>query len=196
MLDLDFEKAEVDDVVLVFEGYASVFNVLDRDYDIVAEGAFDSFLQDNKGMRLPMFYEHDRESCIGFIKEVKQDKNGLYVMGYVDPSLSSVSKHAYDKIVRTGIGNLSIGYMVNRVHDVKNSSIVADASLIEVSLVSLGSNSLAKIDKYKIINLSDGDTIDNVDFDVNEREDDLEMVCNFVHSISLKLKVFFDLYYA
>jgi hypothetical protein len=93
------------------EGYASVFNVMDRGGDIVMPGAFKATLADwrrRKSMP-PMLWYHDPTCPIGVWSELEEDEKGLKVKGelILDVPQASVVR----SVMRAGaVKGLSIGY--------------------------------------------------------------------------------------
>lgn len=65
------------------DGYASVFNLLDRGGDIVLPGAFKKSLAEwkRKKQPVPMLWHHDPSDPIGVWTELVEDEKGLKVQG-------------------------------------------------------------------------------------------------------------------
>ena len=90
----------------VFEGYASVFDVVDLGMDVVAKGAFAKSL----AVRKPkMLWQHSMADPIGVWDEIREDERGLYVKGRL---LKDVQKgrEAIALIKALAIDGMSIGY--------------------------------------------------------------------------------------
>lgn len=90
-------------------GYASVFNVLDRQGDIVRPGAFTETLRE-RGDRVKVLYQHDSERPIGIPVDMVQDSRGLFVT-------AKISKTRLGDEVLTLIGDgvidaFSIGFTI------------------------------------------------------------------------------------
>ena len=90
-----------------FEGYASVFDVLDLGMDVVAKGAFTKSL--SSGRRVKMLWQHSMADPIGVWDEVREDDRGLFVKGRL---LKEVQKGRETMaLLRAGaIDGMSIGY--------------------------------------------------------------------------------------
>jgi len=90
-----------------FEGYASVFDVLDLGMDVVAKGAFSKSL--GSGRRVKMLWQHSMADPIGVWDEVREDDRGLFVKGRL---LKDVQKGRETMaLLRAGaIDGMSIGY--------------------------------------------------------------------------------------
>lgn len=89
------------------EGYASVFDVLDRGRDIVRPGAFAESIKSRKN-RIPLLWQHDPIKPIGAPLELFEDSRGLYFKDRIaktrlgDETLELVSAGVVDGV--------SIGY--------------------------------------------------------------------------------------
>lgn len=83
---LETAAFEPDGQVGVFEGYASVFNVMDLQNDVVLPGAFTKTVQENGGV-FPLLDQHNPDWEIGLIS-AHEDTYGLKIRGefYVDPA--------------------------------------------------------------------------------------------------------------
>lgn len=107
-LDLD---VKADDENGRVDGYASVFNILDRGGDIMLPGAFKSSLAEwrRKKSPVPMLWQHDPGSPIGTWPELVEDEKGLKVTGQL---ILDVPKAVEVRaLARAGaVKGLSIGY--------------------------------------------------------------------------------------
>lgn len=80
-----------------FEGYGSVFGVVDSYGDVVVRGAFEASLArwKEKGRLPAMLWQHDSAEPLGPYTEMREDENGLYVKGRLliddDPSRSALT---------------------------------------------------------------------------------------------------------
>lgn len=100
-------KAVSDDGSMVFEGYAAVFNVVDRGGDVILPGAFsndiDRFVE--HGI---IADQHNWERPIGKVLELHEDETGLYVKGQLVDTTAGSDTY---KLMRSGVvRGLSIGY--------------------------------------------------------------------------------------
>ncbi len=100
-----------------FEGYGSVFGVLDKGGDIVMPGAFkESLSQHERNKTFPaMLMSHDPRTPIGEWLEIYEDGRGLYCKGQLwlgdkDAPADECALRAYRAMKsKSGMG-LSIGY--------------------------------------------------------------------------------------
>lgn len=127
----------------VLEGYASVFNVEDRQRDVIVKGAFSKTLKKGK---LPLLWQHRAEEPIGTCIELKEDEYGLYVKAIV---LNKVNKaeEAIALLENASIEGLSIGFIVKESYKERSSKVrvIKDLDLYEVSLVTFPANVKAKV---------------------------------------------------
>lgn len=76
--DLKFEMKAVNDDG-TFEGYLSVYGIVDLGNDVVEKGAFTKTIQEQKGV-IPMLWSHDKNTPLGML-ELTDDEYGLAVKG-------------------------------------------------------------------------------------------------------------------
>lgn len=73
----------------IFEGYASVFSVVDSDGDIMEPGAFAAALK-TQSRAVAMFFNHRRnEIPVGKWLDLSEDSTGLHVRGELTPATRS-----------------------------------------------------------------------------------------------------------
>lgn len=138
-----------------FEGYASVFDVLDSDDDIFKPGAFKKIRTTQDGKVRVLLYHNGRQ--IAGKSDFSQDRHGLYVKGRLNLNLS-YTPDAYELMKDGSLNGLSVGFNVLP----KGSTIVEDstarwgyvreihsAELVEYSIVPYGANPEALITDVK-----------------------------------------------
>lgn len=158
-MDVGFDVKAVDEKGM-FEGYASVFNVLDKHEDRVMPGAFRESIEDwqSKGRMPPMLWSHDREEPIGPWLEMEEDDVGLRVKGQllIDDITRARSVHALMR--HKVIGGLSIGFIAREVRwDEKTMERdLIKVDLMEVSPVTFPSNTAAMVLAVKNLESKDG----------------------------------------
>jgi HK97 family phage prohead protease len=118
----------------VFEGYASVFGVVDQGFDIVQRGAFLKSL--SGGRKVKMLWQHDQSQPIGVWDEIKEDERGLKVRGRV---LKEVQKGAEAQaLLKAGaLDSMSIGYRTVEATEEADGRVrkLLEVDLFEISLV-------------------------------------------------------------
>ncbi|MBQ4875024.1 MAG: HK97 family phage prohead protease [Rickettsiaceae bacterium H1] len=133
----------------LFEGYASVFNIIDEMEDLVLLGAFAENLQVNK---IKLLWQHNHELPIGKILDIYEDSNGLYVKAQLILDVRQ-AQEAYSLLKSEVINGLSIGYVV--LSHIMESGIrkIVKADLWEISLVTFPANKFAKVASFKSLSL-------------------------------------------
>jgi HK97 family phage prohead protease len=166
-----FELKREPDEDGVFEGYASVFDVVDLGMDVVAKGAFAKSL----AVRKPkMLWQHSMADPIGVWDEIREDERGLYVKGRL---LKDVQKgrEAIALIKALAIDGMSIGYRTIEAIDEAGGRV---RKLIELELheISIVTNPMLPVARVASIKSEDGR------FDIRSLERALRDVCGFSQS--------------
>lgn len=137
-----------------FAGYGSIFGNKDSHGDVVMPGAFSKSLAEHrrKGTRPKLFWQHDMGKPIGKWIDFSEDGKGLYMEGQLNMNVQQ-GREAHALLKAGDIDGLSIGYRVppgGAEADEKAGVIrLKELKLMEVSIVSLGSNDRALIDDVK-----------------------------------------------
>ena len=149
--DFSFQiKAVSDDGF--FSGYASVFDVVDGDYDVVLKGAFTESLASWSAKKsLPaMLWQHRIPEPIGIYTKMVEDSVGLYVEGKLCLD-SARGKEAHSLMKMGALSGLSIGFIsrddsYDRVTGVRT---LKKLDLWEVSVVTFPANDAARVSGVK-----------------------------------------------
>jgi uncharacterized protein len=133
----------------VFAGYASVFDVVDSQRDVVLRGAFTASLQERVG-EIKLLWQHDMREPIGIIEELREDERGLYLKGRLLMEVAR-AREAYALIKTGAVKGLSIGYSPRRFRTDPDSGVrmLAAVDLWEVSLVTFPANAAATVTVVK-----------------------------------------------
>ncbi len=116
---------------LRFEGYAAVFDRVDRAGDVIRAGAFAG------AGAVPLLWGH-RGEPVGAIERISEDATGLFVTGRIDAAEPA-------RLVRAGaIAGLSVGYRPRRVRQGARRELLA-VDLGEVSLVAVPMQPFARV---------------------------------------------------
>jgi HK97 family phage prohead protease len=147
--DIPIELKREPDEDGLFEGYASVFGVVDQGMDTVERGAFRKSL----AVRKPkLLWQHSMDQIIGVWDEVVEDERGLYVKGRL---LKEVEKgREAMALLRAGaIDSMSIGYRTIEAVSEGNGHVrkLMEVDLFEVSLVTFPMLPDAKVTAVKSI---------------------------------------------
>jgi len=133
----------------VFEGYASVFGIVDQGMDVVERGAFRKSLGSR---RVKMLWQHDMAQPIGVWDEITEDERGLFVRGRL---LKEVDKgREAMALLRAGaIDSMSIGYRTMEAIPEGDGRVrkLTEIDLFEISLVTFPMLPDAKITAVKAI---------------------------------------------
>jgi len=133
----------------MFEGYASVFNVIDKVNDKIVRGAFkeslDNFIE-TKTMP-PLLWQHNSSEPIGMWTEMYEDEHGLFVKGKLFIDEIKTASEAYKLLQEKVVTGLSIGYRALDFYkdDKTGARILTKVDLQEVSLVTFPANDYARV---------------------------------------------------
>ncbi|MBY0427972.1 MAG: HK97 family phage prohead protease [Alphaproteobacteria bacterium] len=133
-------------------GYASVFDEVDAQSDVVARGAFSKSLEKYRQSKSSpaMLWMHDTAEPIGVWTKLKEDMHGLYVEGQLAIKTQD-GADAYELLKMGAITGLSIGY--NTIKSTRDSKTkirtLTEVELFEVSLVTFPANVLARVQTVK-----------------------------------------------
>jgi uncharacterized protein len=118
-------------VTLRFEGYAAIFDRVDRAGDVIRAGAFDP------AVPVPLLWNHDG-APVGTIEAIGEDGSGLFVRGTVTAAEPA-------RLVRCGaVAGLSVGYRPLAVRQGARRELLKVA-LAEVSLVAVPMQPAARV---------------------------------------------------
>ncbi len=132
-----------------FEGYASVFNVVDRGNDLIEPGAFKRSLRDRGAGGVKFLWQHDPKEPVGILDEIFEDSKGLFIRGRLILDVER-AREAYQLLGVGALDGLSIGF-----HTLKSKQrsdgvrILHQVDLWEISLVTFPMNEQARISSFK-----------------------------------------------
>lgn len=127
---------------MIIEGYASLFGIADEMRDVVRAGAFRVSIA-RRGEPLPMLLEHSRKSLAGYWTEVREDRRGLYVRGEIRDDAPGANRAK--RALARGIDGLSIGFVPIVATRGVRGRVLEEIELLEVSIVSLPMQPLARL---------------------------------------------------
>lgn len=132
----------------VFEGYASLFGVVDLGRDIVEKGAFRRSL--TRGARaVRMLWQHDPAQPVGAWLSIREDERGLKVRGRLNLAVAR-ARELHALMRDGGLDGLSIGYRVVKSRaNASGGRRLLDLDLWEVSLVTFPMLPGARVDQVK-----------------------------------------------
>lgn len=131
-----------------FEGYGSVFGVVDSYNEIVEKGAFLESL-DKHGMP-KLLLQHSSWMVGGIYTEAREDDKGLFVKGKLNLEVQS-AREAYALLKQGAISGLSIGFrtLIEEVNKVTGVVHIKKVRLYEVSIVTFPANEAATVSAVK-----------------------------------------------
>ena len=145
-----FEIKKEPDEDGIFEGYASVFDVVDQGMDVVAKGAFTKSL--GSGRKVKLLWQHDSGKVIGKLDELREDERGLYVKGRLLKEIQ-LGREAMALMRADAIDSMSIGYRTVEAIPEAGGRVrkLTEIDLFEVSLVTFPMQELARVTDVKSI---------------------------------------------
>jgi HK97 family phage prohead protease len=131
-----------------FEGYASVFNYIDSDSDIVLKGAFQKSIQERPNVK--MLWQHDMRQPIGKYTELSENDNGLFVKGEINLQTEK-GREAYALAKQGALDSMSIGFMTKdyEMDSQRKVRKIKQVDLYEISLVTFPANDKATLTGVK-----------------------------------------------
>lgn len=132
-----------------FEGYASVFNMVDRGNDLILPGAFRHSLAERGSGGVKVLWQHDPKEPIGVLDTLKEDAHGLYLQGRLMLDVAR-AREALQLLASGALDGLSIGF-----HTLKSDQrddgvrVLRAVDLWEISLVTFPMNEQARISNFK-----------------------------------------------
>lgn len=136
-----------------FEGYGSVFGVIDVYGEKVMPGAFvPSLVRHKRAGTYPlMLWSHRSDEPIGGWMDIAEDEKGLYVKGKIALDAGPTERRVYTHMKAGNIQGLSIGY---REIDTEPSTpttprLLKEVDLLEVSVVAFPANTRARVEAVK-----------------------------------------------
>jgi HK97 family phage prohead protease len=134
-----------------FAGYASVFDVVDSQRDVVRPGAFRASLK-TRTQPVRLLWQHQWEQPIGVIDALFEDKNGLYMKAHLLLDVAQ-AREAYALMKAGVVKGLSIGYTVKQAKRDPDTGVrqLLAVEVWEISLVTLPANEAAQVTVVKAV---------------------------------------------
>ena len=127
-------RGALDQQAVPFEGYAAIFGQADLTGDVLRPGAFSQGKTQRGNLilthpsRVMMLYQHKAENPIGQWDRIREDENGLFVMGRI--FIDTVVGGEVYRLVRRGIvDGLSIGFKARRSQRRKGGGATSSPSI-------------------------------------------------------------------
>ncbi|WP_337958570.1 HK97 family phage prohead protease [Sphingomonas naphthae] len=136
-----------------FDGYGSVWDVVDSYQEVVARGAFTESLAElkAKGRPVPVLWQHNARQPIGAWTDLIEDDHGLAGKGELLIDEVALAKEAHALMKRRIVTGLSIGYWVRESSYDEKTGIrtLTKLDLVEISLVTFPANDDARVEAVK-----------------------------------------------
>ena len=143
----NFELKESVEQKGIFTGYASVFNNIDSDNDVIVKGAFSNSLAKRK---IKLLWQHKTDEPIGLILEANEDDTGLYVKCQINLETEKGAE-TYSNLKMGILDKMSIGFKTldYELDKTKGVRILKEIDLYEISIVTFPANDMAEVDSVK-----------------------------------------------
>lgn len=140
--NFNVEISNVDVESRIISGYASAFNSIDADGDLIAKGAFAKTLLENGvdslNPRIFHLYQHDITKVLGRPSVLKEDDRGLYFETKIaNTSLGDDVLNLYKEGI---INEHSIGFQTVKSANRGTYNEIQEVKLFEFSTVTFGAN--------------------------------------------------------
>ncbi|MDB5597390.1 MAG: hypothetical protein JWM36_4351 [Hyphomicrobiales bacterium] len=135
-----------------FEGYGSVFNVVDSYREAVMPGAFALSLNKRKAGGVKLLWQHDPSQPIGVWEDLAEDDKGLWGRGRLLTDVSPRAREAHGLLKAGALDGLSIGYreIKTEPHPDKQGVLkLLELDLREISIVTFAANERARVETVK-----------------------------------------------
>lgn len=134
----------------VIEGYAAIFNNVDRGMDKLLPGAFTKGLAaaTRSKRKIKMLWQHRSDEPIGVWDELVEDARGLKVKGHLTMDVGR-ARETLALMRDEVIDSLSIGYQTVKSIYEGDVRVLQEVALYEVSPVTFPMNEKAKISSIK-----------------------------------------------
>ncbi|MDB5640988.1 MAG: peptidase [Hyphomicrobiales bacterium] len=119
-----------------FEGYASIFGLVDLGGDQVAPGAFKQSLGRRGVRQVRMLWQHDPAAPIGSWLAIEEDWRGLKVKGRLNLAVAK-AREALALLREGAVDGLSIGFRVKTARKTAGGGVrrLLELDLWEISIV-------------------------------------------------------------
>ena len=132
-----------------FAGYASVFDHVDSQRDVVEKGAFTETLKD-RVHDIKLLWQHQLVEPVGYFIRMFEDMRGLYVEGQLMLEVER-AREAHALLQQGVVKGLSIGFTPIRYHIDPDTGVrhLTKVALYEVSLVTMPANAHSQVSVVK-----------------------------------------------
>ncbi|SDJ95800.1 prohead serine protease [Pedobacter sp. ok626] len=142
----EFTDLQVDTDSRTISGYASVFNVVDSDGDLITKGSFSKTLSGNKA-RIVHLYQHNPVQLLGRPTILHEDEKGLYFETTI--AKTQLGDEVLELYKNGTIKEHSIGFQTVKSTNRGSYNEISEVKLFEFSSVTWGANSQAQFTGFK-----------------------------------------------
>lgn len=134
----------------VFEGYASVFNVVDLGRDVVLPGAFKESLARKGAGSIKMLWQHEAAQLVGVWLSIHEDHYGLKVRGRLNLAVAR-AREIHALMNEGAVDGLSIGFRTLKATRERQNGLrhLAKLDLWEISIVTFPMLPQARVEAVK-----------------------------------------------
>tara|TARA_Y100001937_G_scaffold22758_1_gene32586 strand:+ start:667 stop:1347 length:681 start_codon:yes stop_codon:yes gene_type:complete len=136
------EIVDADENNGIVKGYASYFDNIDADKDIIRAGAYKKTIMEN-GSRVKYLYQHDMKQPLGKMQELYEDDKGLVFVASVPKT--QLGKDVIELMKAGVITENSVGIMPIVKEEKGSYREIREVKLYEISAVTIAANEEAKI---------------------------------------------------
>lgn len=157
--NLTVNKNQEESDYFTFSGMAST-NDLDRDNEIIMQGAFNKSLDTQK----PILFNHNQDEPIGVTTLLEERENGLYIEAKLPKSDEFVSKRIIPQMLAGSLTKMSIGAIpIKKSIEYRSDGVKLfhEMELLETSIVPIPANKNAEITNMKKFDLEEVKSITN-----------------------------------
>ena len=155
----EFSDLQVDSDSRTISGYASVFNVVDSDGDLIQKGAFTKTLMENSN-RIVHLYQHNPVQLLGRPTTLVEDEKGLYFVTTI--AKTQLGDEVLELYKNGSLKEHSIGFQTLKKINRGTYTEITEVKLYEFSSVTWGANREAQFTGFKSQFASDS-IIENCD---------------------------------
>lgn len=133
-----------------FEGYASLFNIVDLGRDLVLPGAFKDSLKTRGAGGVKLLWQHDPAQVIGSWLSLSEDHKGLKVQGQLNLNVAK-AREVYALMKQGAVDGLSIGFRAEQAQKDPSTGIrrLMKLDLWEISVVTFPMLPQARVAQVK-----------------------------------------------
>lgn len=144
-----------DDGFFIYSGYASIYDRVDSDRDVIKPGAFVESIAEMQqdGRQLPALWQHRYDMPIGIYKEITETEKGLFVRASLPKDDSFVSGRVMPQLRVKSVASMSVGFILQEWENDARNEVrnITKGRLMEVSLATFPSNEGAVITEVKSV---------------------------------------------